>query len=286
MEPDLPLAPAPDQLDARLPDALAREPEVALLHEAAVEAGEIARAHFERGVRHWHKDDASPVTEADVAVDRFLRERLTAARPDHGWLSEETVDAPDRLGRRHVFVVDPIDGTRGFLDGNDAWVVSVALVTDGRPRAGVLVRPMTGEIFTAAAGLGAFRGRERLSIPDRTGLSGARVAGPRRLRTHPPAIEAGLDVVPFIPSLALRLAMVSTGDLDVVLTFGGSSDWDLAAAELVVQEAGGAVETVVGPPLAYNRRTVAQPSLIAAGPGLVPAVRAIAEGLPLRRTVG
>ncbi len=264
---------------AAAPAPAAAAEDLALIREASLAAADIALDHFRRGARQWTKDDASPVTEADLAVDRYLLETLTAARPEYGWLSEETADEPTRLSRRRVFVVDPIDGTKAFIAGEDRWMVSVAVVEDGRPLVGCLVRPATGAVFTAARGGGAFRDGERLSIRPRPDPAGARVSGPRRLTREPEAVAAGMEAVRYIPSLALRLAMVAAGELDGVLTHGGSSDWDLAAADLVVTEAGGIVESYEGRPLAFNGRRPDQPVVIACRPGLDEPLRTIAERL-------
>lgn len=256
-----------------LPPALADAADVALVAEATRAAADVALSHFGRAPRTWTKEDASPVTEADLAVDRFLRERLTGARPGYGWLSEETADDPARLGRSDVFVVDPIDGTKAFIAGHDAWTISVAIVTDGRPRVGCLVRPVTGETFLAHAGRGAFLGRRALGARPRAGLAGARVSGPKSLlRTA--AGEEGFSLVPYVHSLALRIALVAAGEIDAVVTKGGSSDWDLAAADLLVQEAGGEMTAGPGRPV-YNTPEPRHGGVVAAAPGLADAVRAL-----------
>ena len=133
-----------------MPDAEAvsdRADDLALLTEATREAGRIALGYFKRDPKVWTKGANSPVTEADLAANHSLHASLTAARPDYGWLSEESADTPDRLARRRLFVVDPIDGTRGFIDGNPDWCVSVALVEDGAPVAAVLYVPTRDEFF-------------------------------------------------------------------------------------------------------------------------------------------
>jgi Archaeal fructose-1,6-bisphosphatase and related enzymes of inositol monophosphatase family len=112
-----------------------------LLRSTAVAAGIIASSYFRKDVRSWTKENASPVSEADIIVDRFLAANLLQARPDYGWLSEETADNPSRLDCERVFVVDPIDGTRAFLRGEDYWTVSLAVVENGVPVAGVVYAP-------------------------------------------------------------------------------------------------------------------------------------------------
>ena len=128
------------------------------------EAGRIAMRFFRQRPEVWMKAGSSPVSEADYAVDRFLRETLLAARPHYGWLSEETADSGSRLSARRTFVVDPIDGTRGFLEGRDIWCVSAAVVENGRPLAGVLEVPARQETYTALPGRGAFKNGARIMV--------------------------------------------------------------------------------------------------------------------------
>ncbi len=138
--------------------------DLALLRDAAREAGVIALRYFGKNPEVWMKGGTSPVSEADYAADTYLRNTLLAARPDYGWLSEETADGPERLTARRVFVVDPIDGTRGFLDGLKFWCVSVAVVEDGKPIAGVLECPAAHETYWATPGGGAFFNGERIKV--------------------------------------------------------------------------------------------------------------------------
>ena len=135
----------------------------ALLLDAMGEAGELAKSLFKRGVETWDKPDKTPVTEADLAVDKLLRELLSRARPDYGWLSEETQENPARRDFKRVWIVDPIDGTKGFVRGTDQWCIAAALVEDGHPLLGVIVNPTRGEVFETAAGQGAFCNGSRLT---------------------------------------------------------------------------------------------------------------------------
>jgi myo-inositol-1(or 4)-monophosphatase len=248
--------------------------DVALLETAAREAGEIAMRWFRRDPQVWEKAGGSPVSEADLAVDRHLKARLLAARPDYGWLSEETADGPERLERTRVFVVDPIDGTRAFVAGDDQWTVSLAVVAAGRPIAAALIRPATGALWLAAAGGGARDGAGRLlAITDRADLAGARVSAPGRYLERSAMKGAGFASRRFVPSLALRIAHVAEGRLDIAYGSGNAHDWDLAAADLLVEEAGGRVVVPSGEPLVYNRAVPSHPPLVAAVPGLVDAAR-------------
>ena len=138
--------------------------DLALLIDAAQKAGEIAHSYFGRSPETWYKGkERSPVSEADMASDRFLRDTLLAARPSYGWLSEETLDDPSRLARERIFIVDPIDGTRGFIGGKTDWCVSVAIVENGVAVVGALASPARGNIWWASRGNGAFLNSERLS---------------------------------------------------------------------------------------------------------------------------
>jgi myo-inositol-1(or 4)-monophosphatase len=214
--------------------------DLALLRDAAVEAGRIAMRFFRKSPEVWMKDGTSPVSAADYAVDRFLRDALLAARPDYGWLSEETADSAARLSARKTFVVDPIDGTRGFLEGQNAWCVSVAIVEGGRSLAGALECPARDETYWAQQGVGAFRNGAAIrvrAVPD-----DPEIAGHRNLID---ALTGGLSSRArrhqYVPSLAYRLAMIAEGRLDATFVKANAHDWDLAAADLILHEAGGGI---------------------------------------------
>lgn len=240
-----------------------------LLREAAHEAGRIALGYFRTGVERHRKADSSPVTAADLAVDRFLKETLTAARPRYGWLSEESLDDRTRLGRARTFVVDPIDGTAGFLAGRHDWTVSLAVVEHRRPVAAVLLEPVTGALWIAGRGAGACRDGAPIAVASPARRMGWRVAGPARLLKGPEARARGIERVPFIASLALRLARVAEGSLDAVIAKKGACDWDLAAADLIVHEAGGRLTDRNGEPVLYNGPEVRQVPVAAAGTALL-----------------
>ncbi|ODN71618.1 3'(2'),5'-bisphosphate nucleotidase CysQ [Methylobrevis pamukkalensis] len=231
-------------------------------------AGSIALEYFGRDPEVWHKANNSPVSVADLAVDTFLKERLTGWRPDYGWLSEETEDDDRRIGRDRVFVVDPIDGTRGFLAGTDEWTVSLAIVEAGRPVVGVVYRPVTGTLFAAATGLGARRDGRLIQVGARETLGGASVAGPpamlRTIAAHVEGMGETKMSSRYISSLALRIALVASGELDMAVAKKNAHDWDLAAADLILGEAGGALVDEDGLELVYNRADPVHPALVAA----------------------
>lgn len=250
-----------------------------LLSEASRQAGQIALKYFNSPNEVWKKHGNSPVSEADYAVDTFLKETLLSARPDYGWLSEETEDDLERLNRKRLFIVDPIDGTRGFLTGEKQWCISVSIVEDGVPVAGVLECPALNEHFTASRGHGAF-----LNDKQMTRLVGDRIhtiTGSRKLnevmRAH---TEPTLKVVPFVPSLAYRIAMVASGQLDAALARSGAHDWDLAAADVLLSEVGGQITGLNGEKCVYNQKN---PRV---GPLLITGQEAHLELMKLAKTTG
>lgn len=228
------------------------------------DAGALALTTFQGSLKHWTKGQQnSPVSEADLAVDALLKERLAA--PGIGWLSEETEDDPARLQTRRVWVVDPIDGTRAYIAGLPEWTISVALVENGRPIVAALFAPVTGELFTATVGTGARCNDTPIQVTSAETLAGARIAGPKRAMEDLAKLEPTLAIQPRIPSLALRLARVAQGSFDAAYAGGNSHDWDLAAADLLVHEAGGILTTLAGETAAYNRPEPVHGPLVAAG---------------------
>ena len=148
------------------------------LAAAVREAGALALSTFQKPLKSWTKGKSSPVTEADIAVDLLLRERLTADAPHYAWLSEESVDDPVRLAARVVWIVDPIDGTRAYIAGIPEWTVAAALVEDGRPIVGCVYAPAAEEFFFAIAGKGATLNGAAIATTRGVGLDEARVSGP------------------------------------------------------------------------------------------------------------
>jgi myo-inositol-1(or 4)-monophosphatase len=237
----------------------------ALVADAVRAAGEVALRTFRGTVRQWLKGESSPVSEADIAVDQLLRERLIGNASHYGWLSEETEAEASRLQASRVWIVDPIDGTRAYLAGRPDWSISVALAEHGRPIVAALFAPVTEELFLAVAGAGATRNGTPIAVSAGAGFAGARVAGPKRHATWLATIEPTVALVPRIGSLALRLARVAQGELDLTFAGGSSHDWDLAAADLLVHEAGGAMTGLAGQTVTYNRPELAHGALVAAG---------------------
>ncbi|MFY8196286.1 MAG: 3'(2'),5'-bisphosphate nucleotidase CysQ, partial [Novosphingobium sp.] len=211
----------------------------------------------------WEKTPGSPVCDADLAVDSFLKRELGALLPSAGWLSEETVDHPERLERGLCWLVDPVDGTRDFVRGRPGWAVSVALVSEGRPLIGLLSAPARNEYWSAIAGKGATRNGIALTASTRTQLAGSRVPADSL-----PKADADLVTVDKPNSIALRIAMVGANEADLLATLRWGYEWDIAAATLIAREAGASVSDAFGKPLDYNKRDPRAFGLLVTAPAI------------------
>lgn len=220
--------------------------------------------------KRWDKPDgAGPVTEADLAVNDLLASRLRGARPDYGWFSEETDDTGDRLDRRTVFIVDPIDGTRSFIDGSDIWAHALAVVHDGAVTDAVIYLPRRDLMYTATLGGGAWCNGEAITPSANSDINGATVLGERRIEDAAfwpggkPAFQRH-----YRPSLAYRMAIVAEGRFDAMLTLRETWEWDVAAGDLILREAGAICTDRAGGRLCFNSRSGTVNGVLAAGPGL------------------
>jgi myo-inositol-1(or 4)-monophosphatase len=219
--------------------------------------------HWRGAFEQWEKSPGNPVSEVDLAVDRFLWERLKALDPNAGWLSEETVDSAERLLLPRVWVVDPIDGTRDFVRGRRGWAVSIALVEGGRPLLGVLDAPARDEHWSAASGGGATRNGLPVRAGRKDSLVGARVPADQLPRT-----DSDLVAVDKPNSIALRMAMVAADEADLVATLRWGFEWDIAAAALIAKEAGAIVTDARGQTLRYNSTKGEAFGVLATAPGI------------------
>jgi myo-inositol-1(or 4)-monophosphatase len=244
-------------------DILTRD--AALLTETVREAGALALSLFRTELKNWTKGVSSPVSEADIAVNDLIEQRLRRATPDYGWLSEESADDESRLGKPLVWIVDPIDGTRGYLAGREDWCVSIALVENTSPVLAAVFAPVSDELFFAVCGHGATRNDAAIHATPGTELDFSRIAGPKPLVERLSRTSGEIILHPRIGSLALRLCRVAEGRLDAAFAGGQSRDWDLAAANLIVQEANGNMTVLSGDSILYNRREVTHGVLVAAG---------------------
>jgi myo-inositol-1(or 4)-monophosphatase len=241
----------------------------ALLTGAVRAAGALALSFFRNGVVGRSKADNTPVSDADLAVDEMLRERLIGERPDYGWLSEESVDNPSRLDAARVWIVDPIDGTRAFLAGTPEWTIAVALVENGQPVLAAVFNPATAEMFTARRGNGAYLNGVPISVTTPEDIAGCRMIATKGFFKHKvwtapwPHTENT-----WFNSIAYRLALIAAGRADATLSLTGKSEWDIAAAALLVEEAGGQITDATGAALTYNKPSPRMNGLVAAAPRL------------------
>ena len=236
-----------------------------LLRNTVREAGALALSLFRTELKNWTKGASSPVSEADIAVNELISGRLRSATPHYGWLSEESIDDEQRLAKKRVWIVDPIDGTRGYLAGREDWCISVALVEGTRPVLAAVFAPASDEFFFAERGQGTLLNGTPVDATPGTAIDISRVAGPKPLIERLVRSSDEISPHPRIASLALRLCRVAHGWLDVAFAGGQSRDWDLAAADLIVQEANGKMTSLSGEAIQYNRREVTHGMLMAAG---------------------
>ena len=244
------------------------ETDLALLKRAAYEAGKIATGYAGKTARRWEKPDgAGPVTEADLAVNDLLENCLRTERPEYGWLSEETEDNSDRLSKDKVFIIDPIDGTRSFVEGSSTWAHALAVVEKGTVTAGVVYLPKRDLMYSAAAGQGAWLNGERIRPTAQAKLHNSQILAAR------PALNGSNwrdGSAPrfrrvYRPSLAYRLALVAQGRFDGMLTLRPCWEWDIAAGELILRESGAVCTNRTGAQLQFNNSDPRLDGVVAAG---------------------
>ncbi|WP_114287566.1 inositol monophosphatase family protein [Candidatus Halocynthiibacter alkanivorans] len=240
--------------------------DLTLLSDAARAAGDIAKPYWRADPQTWDKGDgAGPVSEADLAVNRMLHAELQQARPGYGWLSEESEDSRERLEKDRVFIIDPIDGTRAFLNGDSHWSHSLAIAEQGQVIAAAVYLPVLDRLYLAARGSGATLNGEKISVSARREIDGATVLAAKRV-LEPAFWPGGIPPVErhFRPSLAYRLSLVAQGRFDAMLVMRDTWEWDVAAGSLLVQEAGGEVTDSRGNTLRFNNPRPALKGMIAA----------------------
>jgi myo-inositol-1(or 4)-monophosphatase len=247
--------------------------DLCLATEVAREAGALSLHWLKKGARTWEKSPDNPVTEADIAVNDLIAKRLRRARPGYGWLSEETRDNPADRAQARVWVIDPIDGTKAFMRGEPGFSISIARLEGERPVVAALFNPLTGELFTATEGGGAMLNGQPIFASHTSTLHGCglilRPEINARLRAHPswPAMNL-LSPVP--NSIAYRIALVASGRWDAAVGIKRTNDWDVAAAALILAEAGGIATDGEGRPFTFNRAETWHPGVVAAGAGVHP----------------
>lgn len=266
--------PAGDALNADL--ALLQD--LALLKDVAREAGELSLEWLRRGAKSWDKSANNPVTEADIAVNDLIARRLRGARPEYGWLSEETKDNPADRTQDRVWVVDPIDGTKAFVNGDTGFCVSIARIDAGQPVAGVVYNPNFDELLHARLNGGAFLNDRPIRVTQTSTLACRMVGQPEVFARSDASVRwPGIELIKPMPNaMAWRLCLVASGRWDAAVALNPKSDWDLAAAVLLVREAGGIATDRDGKGLVFNQASVVQRGVVAAGAALYPLIM---EGL-------
>ena len=250
------------------------ENDLTVLIEAAQAAGDLAGKFDGPSAKLWHKpNDAGPVTEADLAVNELLHQRLMQVRPDYGWLSEETEDGVARLQSQQVFIIDPIDGTRSFIKGDDTWAHALAVADQGQITAAVVYLPMLNKLYSATAGQGAFLNGVPITATNSQNLAEAQVLTTstnlesQHWRGSVPTFQRHHR-----PSLAYRLALIAEGRFEAMLTFRNSWEWDIAAGALIATEAGATVTDKAGSALRFNSPQAQTEGVVAAGEKLHPQI--------------
>ena len=251
------------------------EQELSILSDAMIQAGREALRLATAGFETHTKQDQSPVTSADLAVNQILQQSLSAAYPEDGWLSEETPDAADRLSKKRVWIVDLIDGTRAFVRGLPEFCLSVALVEQGLPAVAAVYNPSTGEFFSAIRGHGLRIDRRPNAThpPFSSTERPLALVNPWELRTgRLRTLEPHLRCHP-IRSIAYAMALVASGHAETALTLDGGNEWDIAAGVLLIEESGGHVTAASGDPVSFNRPDPQLRGMLALGSNLTGPMR-------------
>lgn len=247
--------------------------------EAANKAGEKLLSYYRSQYTIQHKSGGNPVTTADIEANTLLQETLLGAFPESGWLSEESADDGERLQKEWVWIVDPLDGTKEFIEGIDEFAVSVALVRGTEPVLAVTCNPAVARITYCSRGSGTFQNGQPVRVTERSQLNGASVVASRRETRR--GLFAGLEeVLKITPtgSIAHKLAEVAGGRADLTVSLAPKNEWDVCAGVLLAEEAGAKVTDLDGRPFSFNQPDTLRNGVIAANPDLYPELfRLVAE---------
>jgi myo-inositol-1(or 4)-monophosphatase len=203
----------------------------------------------------YHDGDFNPLTQADIETDTYLKTALLDPYPHYGWLSEETADTPQRLNQSTLWIVDPIDGTREFIQGIPEYVVSIALVENGEPTVGVIYNPATDELFASLKGGGTHLNGKRVFCTETSSLDQAvlTVSRSETKRGEIAPFESSVKEIRPLGSVAYKLAVVAAGLADLNFSVQSKNEWDVVAGDLLMREAGGLMLDLSGQPRRYNQ---------------------------------
>jgi myo-inositol-1(or 4)-monophosphatase len=248
--------------------------ELTVAVHAARSAGDIVRRYYQSGVESWEKSRDNPVTHADLEANRRIQALIRDAFPADGWLSEETADSEERLAKERVWIVDPLDGTKEFLQRIPEFCVCVALTVNGRAVVGASYNPASDELFAGVAGEGATYNGAPARVSTVDDLGAARILASRSedARGEWDAYKSRLQVV-LTGSVAYKLALISAGRGDATFSLTPKNEWDVCAGTALIEAAGGRVTGLDGQPLAFNQRQTRFSGLIASNGILHPALR-------------
>jgi myo-inositol-1(or 4)-monophosphatase len=242
--------------------------ELATAEEAVREAGSIIMGLFKGKFDIREKSKNNPVTTADIEANRKSREIIIGKFANDGWLSEEDQDTPKRLGSSRIWIIDPIDGTKEFIEGVPQFSVSIGFVVDGRPTVAAVYNPAENSLYKAAAGLGSYLNDKPIRVSSRSSLDGALLLVSRSEPQRKFQVFVDHCDIQQVGSIAFRLAKIAGGDGDGTLTFRAIHEWDICAGVLIVQEAGGRVVDGAGDDLMFNRPQAKHRGVVAANPAL------------------
>ncbi len=240
-----------------------------IIKETIIEAGKIASNWYKNNPKSWKKEDGTSVSEADIEINEFLYKNLSKKIKNIGWLSEENKDDLSRLNYKKVLLVDPIDGTKSFLEGKSDFCISVALISSGRPVSGIIFNPIKKELFEAEVNKGAWINSKRIYTSSTLQLTDSKMCAFKPMFSHPAWKKPWPNMkISNKNSIAYRMSLVAKGDFDSMMALNNKSDWDLAAGDLLIKEAGGKVTDHKGKELIYNQKNTIKNSVIGCCEGL------------------
>jgi len=249
--------------------------ELNIAEGAAREAGLIISKLFKGKFDVHEKSKNNPVTTADLEANRKIREIIQGKFPEDGWLSEEDSDDARRLASSRVWIVDPIDGTKEFIEGVPQFAVSIGFVVRGRPKVSVIYNPVEDRLYRAVSGRGTELNGERIHVTSRQEMQGALLLVSRSEPLRKFQIFVDLCEIQSIGSIAYRLAKVAGGEGDGTLTFRSIHEWDICAGALMVEEAGGKVVDGDGKTLLFNRRETRHNGMVASNEKLTDEIQGL-----------
>ena len=234
-----------------------------LVKESILEAGKLALKWFKKDPEQWEKDDGSLVSKADIEINDLLNKLLKNKNPEFGWLSEENEDDKSRLNKKITFVVDPLDGTKAFLEGKREFSISIAIVKNGLPISGIIFSPSTGEMFEAEKNKGSWKNNKKIVISKYKKLEKCKMIAFKPMFSHPAWKKPWPKMnVENRNSIAYRMALVASGQYDAMMALNSKNDWDIAAGDLLISESGGIVTLHNNKKIIYNTENIKKPSVI------------------------